>query len=204
VATLVAVEAVAIVLLGLLVAGLLRSHAEILRSLHRLGAGVGDAPDGVPAANLAAPALAAPAQAASDLAGTSPVGEVVRLGVVGTRHDTLLAFLSSGCHTCAGFWEALGSGSHLAVPPGTRVVIVTKGPDEESRSRIAELAPGDVPLVMSTAAWRSYGVPVTPYFAYVDGRSGRVVGQGSGNTWAHVMSMLRQARGDEHLARPSA
>ncbi|NAZ88376.1 hypothetical protein GTR00_20125, partial [Kineococcus sp. T90] len=31
--------AVAVALLGLLVAGLLRSHAEILRSLHALGAG---------------------------------------------------------------------------------------------------------------------------------------------------------------------
>jgi hypothetical protein len=34
---LVVVEAVAIALLALLVAGLLRSHAEILRSLHELG-----------------------------------------------------------------------------------------------------------------------------------------------------------------------
>src|ERR1700761_1533483 len=36
---LVIAEAVAIALLALLVAGLLRSHAEILRSLHELGAG---------------------------------------------------------------------------------------------------------------------------------------------------------------------
>ena len=36
---LVIAEAVAIALLGLLVAGLLRSHAEILRALHELGAG---------------------------------------------------------------------------------------------------------------------------------------------------------------------
>jgi len=40
-AILVTVEAVAIGLLGLLVAGLLRSHAEVLRALHDLGAGLG-------------------------------------------------------------------------------------------------------------------------------------------------------------------
>ena len=37
---LVVAEAAAILLLGLLVAGLLRSHAEILRRLHELGAGM--------------------------------------------------------------------------------------------------------------------------------------------------------------------
>ena len=36
---LLVVEAAAIVLLGLLVVGLLKSHAEILRQLHDLGAG---------------------------------------------------------------------------------------------------------------------------------------------------------------------
>jgi len=39
---LVVVEALAIVMLGILVAGLLRSHAEILRSLHQLGVGLDD------------------------------------------------------------------------------------------------------------------------------------------------------------------
>ena len=36
---LIVVEAAAIVLLGVLVVGLLKSHAEILRQLHDLGAG---------------------------------------------------------------------------------------------------------------------------------------------------------------------
>jgi hypothetical protein len=39
-----------VLLLGILVAGLLRSHADILKALHDLGAGVGDpAIDGSPA-----------------------------------------------------------------------------------------------------------------------------------------------------------
>ena len=37
---LVAIESVVIVLLAILVVGLLRSHAEILRRLHELGAGI--------------------------------------------------------------------------------------------------------------------------------------------------------------------
>ena len=47
-AVLVAIEAVVLVLLTVLVAGLLRSHAEILRRLHTMGAGLDpDAADGV-------------------------------------------------------------------------------------------------------------------------------------------------------------
>ena len=51
-----AVETVALVLLTLLVAGLLRSHAEILRRLHALGAGLDpDARDAGPAPATARP-----------------------------------------------------------------------------------------------------------------------------------------------------
>ena len=39
---LVIVSTFVVLLLGILVAGLLRSHADILRSLHELGVGVGD------------------------------------------------------------------------------------------------------------------------------------------------------------------
>jgi hypothetical protein len=39
---LVVISMFVVLLLGILVAGLLRSHADILRSLHELGVGVGD------------------------------------------------------------------------------------------------------------------------------------------------------------------
>ena len=39
---LVVISMFVVLLLGILVAGLLRSHADILRSLHELGLGVGD------------------------------------------------------------------------------------------------------------------------------------------------------------------
>ena len=60
---LVIVSTFVVLLLGILVAGLLRSHADILRALHDLGAGVGDpavAP-GVTTAVAAPMTLATPA-----------------------------------------------------------------------------------------------------------------------------------------------
>lgn len=104
---LVVVEAVAIALLALLVAGLLRSHAEIIRSLHELGVDPADPGRPVPHSPShghgdelrVAPGVPRPrttdSVAAADLAGTSPTGDAIAVGVAGAKHDTLLAFLSS-------------------------------------------------------------------------------------------------------------
>ncbi len=194
-AQVVAIQAVAIVLLGILVVGLLRSHAEILRKLHDLGAGLD--PDAAPGVTSAVPAPArGKAATAFDLSGTTPRDEAVRIGVVGARQSTLLAFLSSGCQTCGGFWDTFAGTDGLAVPGGARLVIVTKGPEAESESRIRELSPAAVPVVMSTEAWVEYKVPATPYFVYVDGPSGRIVGEGSAQTWDQVTSLWSQALAD--------
>jgi hypothetical protein len=200
----VTIEAVAIALLGLLVVGLLRSHAEILRTLHQLGAGLD--PDAVPGAagGLTSPVptqVRRSSATAFDVAGITPADETVRVGVVGARQSTVLAFLSSGCLTCGSFWQTFGATDRLAVPGGARLVVVTKSPDSESRSRIRELAPAAVPVVMSTAAWEDYKVPHTPYFVYVDGPTGRIVGEGSAQTWDHVVSLWSQALADDAVAR---
>jgi len=194
-AQVVAIEAVAIVLLGLLVVGLLRSHAEILRRLHELGAGLD--PDATPGAVTAVPApVRRGTSTGFDLAGTTPADEAVRIGVVGARQSTVLAFLSSGCLTCGGFWDTFAATDRLAVPGGARLVIVTKGPEAESESRIRELSPSGFPVVMSTGAWLDYKVPHTPYFAYVDGPTGRIIGEGSAQTWQQVVSLWSQALAD--------
>ena len=197
-AQVVAIQAVAIVLLGLLVVGLLRSHAEILRRLHELGAGLD--PDAAPAAG-ATTAVPAPVRRTAatgfDLAGVTPGDEAVHVGIVGARQSTLLAFLSSGCLTCGGFWETFAGTDRLAVPGRARLAIVTKGPEAESASRIRELAPSAHPVVMSTEAWLAYKVPATPYFVYVDGPTGRIVGEGSAGTWEQVSSLWSQALADE-------
>lgn len=195
---LVVVEGVAVALLGLLVAGLLRSHAEILRALHELGAGLDPADRARASGTAVTISGRRPAEAgatAHDVAGVTLDDEVAALAIVGSAQDTLLAFLSSGCATCAGFWEAL-RGHPTTVPGGARLLIVTKDPDEESQRRLRELAPDDVTLVMSSAAWTSYEVPVAPYFVYVDGVAGRVVGEGAAGSWPQVQSLMRQAIAD--------
>ncbi len=195
-AQVVAIQAVAIVLLGILVVGLLRSHAEILRKLHELGAGLD--PDATAGVTSAVPApVRRDAPTAFDLSGTTPADEAVRIGVVGARQNTVLAFLSSGCLTCGTFWDTFAGTDRLAVPGGARLVVVTKGPEAESESRIRELAPSAFPVVMSTAAWLEYKVPHTPYFIYVDGPSGRIVGEGSAQSWQQVVSLWSQALADD-------
>ncbi len=194
---LIAIEAVTIVALGVLVFGLLRSHAEILRRLHSLGAGLD--PDTEPDVTARPHRAGSAPTTASDVTGTSVTDEPMSVGVVGARHDTLLAFLTTGCLTCVGFWEAFRD-PRLAAPGGARLVVVVKGADQESQSRLLELTSNDGPVVRSNEAWSDYAVPVAPYFVYVDGPSGRVIGEGAGQNWRQVSSLLDQALADAEAA----
>jgi hypothetical protein len=197
-AILITVETLALGLLTLLVAGLLRSHAEILRRLATL--------DGsAPARNRApvAPAELPPARhgdltPAFDVVGTTLAGDPVKVAVPGARTNTLLAFLSSGCLSCRRLWE--GSGAASKGVASARLVLVTKDRSEESPSRIEELAQAGVTLVMSSAAWKDYGVNGSPYFIYVDGPSGQVHSEGTATNWDQVLSLLRDAIADDELA----
>jgi hypothetical protein len=184
-------EGVAILLLGLLVAGLLRSHAEILRALHDFGAGV-DPDDSAPSRRRAAATGAGvTGGAAHDIAGVDPRGDAVAVAVTGAEHDTLLAFLSTGCDTCRPFWTAMNGDLGLS---GTRVIVVVS--DEESESELARLAGPQVEVIASTAAWEAYEVPGSPHFVYVDGPTGRVAGEGTGPDWPAVRSLFTQANAD--------
>src|SRR5262249_30067024 len=86
VAVLVLLLATVVTLLGVLVAGLLRSHAEIIRSLHDLGVNLD--PDDVPAARPVEPRRAEaspmtrPDRDATDLVGTTPRGDAISVSVV--------------------------------------------------------------------------------------------------------------------------
>ncbi|WP_432545535.1 hypothetical protein [Kineococcus sp. SYSU DK004] len=203
---LVAGLTVAVALLGLLVAGLLRSHAEVLRSLHELGAGREDTapgagaprtPDDVPF--TVGDGVVGPAGltggGALPVAGTTPTGDAVQVDVTAGGRDTLVAFLSSGCLTCHGFWQRFARPG-LGLPAGTRLVVVTQGPERESVTALRQLAPDGVDVVMSTAAWEGYEVPGSPYFVLVDGSTGRVAGEGSATSWEQVQRLVVQATGD--------
>lgn len=197
--TIVIAEAVAILLLGILVAGLLRSHAEILRSLHGLGVDLD--PDRLDPA-VPAPRVGAVHGGAPEIVGVRPNGDPLKVTTAG-RHTTLLAFLSTGCATCSRFWSAFNDGPPADLPAGTtRLVVVTKGLEAESPSRLQDLAPDGIVTVASTAAWQEYGVPVSPYFILVD--NGSVIGEGAAASWPQVASLLNQSVRDGKAAHRRA
>jgi hypothetical protein len=200
VVALVIVSTFVVLLLGILVAGLLRSHADILRSLHELGVGVGD-PSAAPAPAAAPVTLAPPASgpalgAAPAVAGVTPTGDARAVAVDNSDDLTLLGFLSSGCTGCAAFWDALQDPGLLQLPERTRVVIVTKGADREVPSEVRSRTTGRVPVVMSTEAWLDYQVPGSPFFVLVDGATGRKVGQGVASQVGQLAELVRRAEHD--------
>jgi hypothetical protein len=185
----VSVETVLLVLLLVLVVGLLRSHAEILR---RLGP-----PEDRPDTSTRAPENAAAHPRGTPpppIAGTSPLGDALALdlsGDGGAGEPTLLAFLTGGCTTCQGFWDTL---SEPRLPVGVRRVIVTRGADAESPSRVERLAPDGIPVIMSSEAWRDYRIPSAPYFVLADNE---IRGEGAASTWQALASLVTDAIADE-------
>ena len=206
-----------VLLLAVLVAGLLRSHADILKALHDLGVGVGEpgaihdhgtadqagvagsgGSTGVRVPLTMGPPLPGERSSTSapTVAGVTPRGDALAVTVAGGEHRTLLAFLSSGCSTCAGFWEDFSRPGHLGLPPHTRLVVVTKGPDMEIPAEVAAHAPPGLSVVMSTEAWGDYEVPGSPFFVLIDSRSGRRIGEGLAHQFHQVAELVRRADAD--------
>lgn len=198
---LVACETVLLALLVLLVAGLLRSHAEILR---RLGPPPteGDEHESLATQDrqIPTPAHRATAREGEEIVGVTPEREQVKIGFGEGYPPTLLAFLTSGCSVCESFWADLRDGRRPAeLPAEIRVVAVTKDPTHESPSRLRSLAPPGTPVVMSSAAWKAYRVPAAPYFVYLAGDE--ILGEGSANGWKQISSLVRDAIEDLDGAR---
>jgi len=201
VTALVVALAVAVLLLAVLVAGLLRSHAEILKALHELGAGLeldrasGPVPVTIDGVRTPRTGVSSTPDA---LTGVTLDGESVAVSLT-SGTPTLLAFLSSGCLTCQAFWDAFAA-PQIAVPGGARLVVVSKSLEQESPSALAKRAPAAVELIASSQAWESLQVPGSPYFVLVDGH-GRIVGEGSASTWPAVATLMGQAHDDGHHTR---
>jgi hypothetical protein len=192
VTAIVSVETVLLVVLVVLVAGLLRSHAEVLRRLGPPGTEPADLPVPPVASSLVRREAGASAPA---LSGTTPAGDAVSLSFEGVAAaPTLLAFLTSGCATCAEFWESLGE---RRLPPGVQTVIVARGADREQPARLRQLAPRGVAVVMSSAAWDDYEVPGAPYFVLVDGP---IRGEGVATSWPALSSLVGDAIEDQRVA----
>jgi hypothetical protein len=135
---------------------------------------------------------------APEIAGVTPTGDAIKLSLNGA--PTLLAFLSSGCTSCARFWGTLGE---HPLPHRLQPMIVTRGLDSEQRSKLRSIAPAAVPVVMSSEAWEDYAVPGSPYFVLVE--RGEIRGEGVATTWDALTSLVGDAveeqRGiDERLA----
>ncbi len=195
----VVIEAVVIVLLAILVGGLLKSHAEILRQLNALGV----SEDGSVTASTRGglPKTTGFEKApTTTLTGVDLAGGALSLSIEHGRGNTLLAFLSSGCLSCETFWREFHRDFELPTPD-TRTVILTKGPGSESPGRLRELAPPNLPLLMSDEVWNTFKVPMTPYFLLVDGK-GMVVGEGAAASWHHLLGLFRQSASD--AAKPLA
>jgi hypothetical protein len=200
---LILVETVLLAVLTVLVAGLLRAYGTVLRRLHELDNGGRRSFDLRPAA---APAAAPEPEfgPAHDIAGETLTGEVLTARVAGVDHDTLLLFLSSGCASCATFWSELATPGALQLPQGTRLLVVPQSAADESVADLAALAPDGVDVVLSSDAWRDYEVPGSPHVVYVDGRTGKVRGEGTGQSLRQVGELLARSTGDASFVRGAA
>ena len=196
---LVILLAIAVGVLSVIVFGLLRTHAEILRALDRAGVPLDGSSSARPVALSPTPLRPAADTDVDDIVGAVPGGGPVKVAL-GGEHHTLLAFLSSGCRTCATFWEAFADPT-LGLPGhDTRLVIVAQDAEHDSESRLAELSPAGVRIVSSSATWQALEIPGSPFFALVDGRTRAVIGSGSATSWEQVHGLLSQAVNDAELA----
>ena len=210
-------EGVAIALLGVLVLGLLRSHALILKALHELGAGLElekDAGTGAARGGQSSPgpvqveiesgvvANARPESSrAADVVGTTLEGTDRTVDVSSRGNRTLLAFLSSGCSVCQTFWDEFRAGD-VDVPGDARLVVVAKGPEEESITTLRRLAGDRLEVVQSSGGWTDYDIPGSPYFIFVE--EGVITGEGSSTTWPQVRDLMSQGVADTADARAVA
>ncbi len=133
---------------------------------------------------------------APTVAGVTPKGDALAVAVTGHDTLTLIAFLSSGCATCAGFWDAFQKPDELGLPDGTRLLVVTKGPEYEIPAEVDAKAREGLLTIMSTEAWGDYEVPGSPFFVLVDGGSARRIGEGVAHHFSQVVELVRRAQVD--------
>jgi hypothetical protein len=185
---LIAAETVLLALLALLVVGLLRSHVEILRRIDMEDRPRGDGEEFDP--RIASPTDGELDGPAHEIGGLTLSGDMQKIAFPPGGPGTLVAFLSSGCSLCQEFWDAFANSGDELLPRNTRLVIVTKDPTHESPGKLDRLAPERFPVLMSSSAWLAYEVPVAPYFVYVDGKTGRIQGEGAATRWEQLQSLF--------------
>jgi hypothetical protein len=186
------VIAVLLVIALVYIVALLRSHADILRRLNALEEA---RPAGGPAPGPGpAPIGGGEVLTAGPISGRTLRGDSVTLSLGPGSPVTLLAFLTSGCASCAPVWDGLRDAPDLA-GLADRVAVITHDGTRESPTRLERLAPGAPEVIMSSAAWADYAVPGSPHFVLTDGAGG-ILGRGSALSWQQLETMVKDARAD--------
>lgn len=196
-AALTIVEGVLLVVAIVYIIALLRSHADILRRLAVLEDG---GSTGVPGPRGSEAHLpdADTDTVAEAITGQTPAGDAVTMSFGPGSPSTLIAFLTSGCSSCAPLWEGLRD-PILREGLADRLVVVTHGTTRESPSRLGHLAPSGVDVVMASTAWADYAVPASPHFVLTGGDGG-ILGRGSALSWEGLRTMVDDARADAAAA----
>jgi hypothetical protein len=196
------VIAVLLVVALVYIVALLRSHADILRRLAALEEGAGSrAAAPVPEPDLS-PVGGGEVTTAGPISGTTLRGDSVTLSFGPGSPVTLIAFLTSGCTSCAPLWAGLHEARDLA-SLAQRVAVVTHDATRESPTRLERLAPPGTDVIMSSAAWTDYAVPGSPHFVLTDGAGG-MLGRGSALSWSQLETMVADARADARRAADPA
>ena len=134
-----------------------------------------------------------PATKPADIDGVTSSGEALTVGIVNATEPVLLVFLSSSCLGCADLWEGTAA-LRQSLPAEVRVVLVTKGPEDEDVGAIAALDTMDTLTVMSSQAFRDYRVGGPPFLAVV--ASGEVRTEGVAWGIDETVRATRQALGE--------
>ena len=200
-------DTVAVALLSLLVFAVLRSHAELIRRTEQEHEAEQIAPlsriESID--RLPLPDARPVSSAAFDVIGATLDGGSAKVSLASGEGTALLAFLSSGCLTCQAFWHGLSAVEQQPLPGDARVVVVTKDRDHESPTRLRDLKGTSRTLViLSSKAWEDYKVDLSPYFIYVDSRSGQVLSEGAATSWDQVISLLRDSFDDLRIMGAAA
>ena len=129
---------------------------------------------------------------AADVVGTDLAGAATAVRVDGARR-TLLLFLTSDCDGCRPFWPALADPASLGLSIGDAVAAVARDPGRDDRAALARLVPAGATVVCAGAAWTAYRVAGPPFFALVDGMTGRVATEGVAWAVDQVAADVRRA-----------
>jgi len=196
------VIAVLLVIALVYIVALLRSHADILRRLTALEETQADRGAVAAPAPGPSPLGGEEVLTAGPISGTTPRGDSVTLSLGPGSPVTLLAFLTSGCASCAPLWAGLRDAPDLT-SLAERVAVITHDATRESPTRLERLAPATPEVIMSSAAWSTYAVPGSPHFVLTDGAGG-VLGRGSALSWEQLETMVNDARADARRAADPA